>query len=486
MPNKVTVIMFTDLKGSTELTEGLGHDAYVPELMNHFDVITGMADLVGGTGIKNTGDGYLIEFEDPTNALRLSSNLQEFYLKQPCLSRQALEIKIGIELGVVFATADDVFGSGVNRGVRMRDAAKPGEVLIGNNLYQAVSAIWGPTQTQKYLASVGKCALKGVANEQELYSFDWRTYAHENPDVGLAKWVTLHLELGGIEVYNLAFTNLASPSVVVWPVVPRNVVTVIHRGQTELIRLLALLGWRVTLLIADCGAGANRNYSRTDCERFQQKLLRYVQSRGVNPHETLCLSELFAPSFKDYPKVQAGFRTIASRLKLEQMLAINNKDYEDKVKEDIKTNPTLDFLRPALSIAAVHYLAELAEQKVVVVAGKDERIQWEQAVHLAQERLGVLMNPVLRDEGTHQSHQGPDWPIWSSKQSLEEAMRPPSNLAWWLFLLLGFVPSFPGRVAMVGTNRFPLTSCPTEPEIPEGLDLNALAENLWDRLDPAR
>jgi hypothetical protein len=38
MDDQIVVIGFTDLKGSTSLTEELGHDIYIPSLLDHFSV----------------------------------------------------------------------------------------------------------------------------------------------------------------------------------------------------------------------------------------------------------------------------------------------------------------------------------------------------------------------------------------------------------------------------------------------------------------
>jgi hypothetical protein len=58
-----------------------------------------------------------------------------------------------------------------------------------------------------------------------------------------------HLQQATVEISNLDMRELAHPGIIIWPVVPRDLATAIHRGQAEVIRFLVLLGWTVKLLM---------------------------------------------------------------------------------------------------------------------------------------------------------------------------------------------------------------------------------------------
>ncbi|MEN6521154.1 MAG: adenylate/guanylate cyclase domain-containing protein [Armatimonadota bacterium] len=485
MASKIKVICFTDLKGSTDLFEKLGHNGFLPHLQEHLNVGKCLAESVGGRYIKNVGDAHVVEYEVPEEALAFALSLQQYYRELPCVSRPPLAVKVGLFLGVVESTAADIFGSAVNQAARVQGKAQPGEVIVNSSIVDAMKKIWGVDTASTYFSSAGKHELKGIADppEQELFYFDWERYGTDNPELGLCKLVYEHLQQAKVEPSNLESRDLASPGVVIWPVVPRNIVTAIHRGQTEIIRLLAMLGWKVELLIADCGA--QDNYSRTDSEKFRSELMKYLESRGVGAVDSTFLSDLYDPLFKDYDKVQTVFRKIASELTLQDLLDINNKAYNSEVKEEISKSATLDCLRPALSLAAVLYKAEVAKQKCIVVAGLDEHIQWVRTHSIpgTQNMLGVLMNPVLKTDPTHQARQKGFWPSWPSWNEMVRNMDG-TNLAYWTFHMHAYLPSFPEQHVMVGGAPLYPSNWNDEMGIPDGMNRDDLAKCVWQILGP--
>lgn len=486
MASKIEVVCFTDLKDSTNLFEKLGHNGFLPHLQDHLSVGKCLAESVGGRYVKNIGDAHLVEYESPEQALRFSVCLQQYCMDAHCISKLTLATKIGLFLGVVESTADDVFGSAVNQAARVQGEAGSGEVIVNGDLVDAMKKIWGAQATSTYFTSAGMHKLKGIVDppEQELFYFDWERYGGDNPELGLCKLVYEHLQQARVEPSNLESRDLVSPGIIIWPVVPRNIVTAIHRGQAEIIRLLAMLGWKVDLLIADCGA--QDNYSRSDSEKFQSKLEKYLESRSVSPVESTLLSDLYDPSFKDYNKVQAVFRKIASNLTLQDLLDINNKAYNSEVKEEISKSATLDCLRPALSLAAVLYKAGVAKQKCIVVAGLDERIQWVRTHSIpgTQNLLGVLMNPVLKTDPTHQARQKGFWPSWPSRNEMVRNMEG-TNLAWWVFHMHTYLPAFPNRCVAVGELEIGPDGWKDEMGTPDGLDLDELGKCAWQILNPS-
>jgi hypothetical protein len=149
---------------------------------------------------------------------------------------------------------------------------------------------------------IGERELKGIREPptQELFSFKWKEYSRENPHNSLVNLVFEHLQRADVEVSNLGVNDLVNPGTIIWPVVPRDLATAIHRGQAEVIRLLALLGWRVKLLIADCKA---QDYDRSYSEAFCNSMQKYLESRDVVISETVYMSDLYHPDSKAYREV---------------------------------------------------------------------------------------------------------------------------------------------------------------------------------------
>ena len=62
---ETATVVFTDLVGSTELANRLGHDAYEAMRRAHFDTLRIAASQRQGTEIKSTGDGLVFTFGMP-------------------------------------------------------------------------------------------------------------------------------------------------------------------------------------------------------------------------------------------------------------------------------------------------------------------------------------------------------------------------------------------------------------------------------------
>jgi hypothetical protein len=261
------VSCLTDLKDSTRLNQLLGQNNYNPVLYDHFSIAQALTELAGGEYVKKTGDGNMVLFKSGEPAIRFASWLQEFCAEQPCLKRPPLQFGIGMSLGQVERTKTDAFGPGANQVARVESQAGAGQIIIDKSIIASLRAQWGVQKCENYIGILGEYELKGISDppKQELFSFKWREFSRDNPSDGLVKIVYDHLEHASVEPYNLEMLDLANPGIIIWPVVPRNLATAIHRGQAEIIRLLALLGWSVKLLIADCGT---ENSERTYSEAF--------------------------------------------------------------------------------------------------------------------------------------------------------------------------------------------------------------------------
>jgi class 3 adenylate cyclase len=487
MPNELRVTCFTDLADSTKNTEQLGHEEFMPLLRDFHAVVRGLSALTGGSYKKDTGDGDILTFADPERAIQFAAKLQMYYADRPSLDRVPFRIRVGMFSGVVQDEENNVFGSGANRAARIQALADVGEILIDESLRTGLASIWPEDKLNKYVQNSGTHELKGVTDPVTLFSFDWQSFVRDYPSSGLAKNIAEHLERGTIAISNVSDSDLSNPGIVVWPVVPRSLVTAIHRGQTEIIKLLALLGWKVHLLIADCKAEGE--YSKTYSEAFRDKLAKHIERRGINLERSFTQSEFYETSFADYDRVQALFRAITSDISWHELELINDKDYDAEKQAESRKSPTLNFLRPALLMAVVIYLAEKVNSKVLVVAGADERRQWERSYSIASSsaKLGVVLIPILRQDKINQTLQGESGPIWYSERSLADDMQAdtPNNLAWWIFDLHAYVPAFPADTVKIGEKSIKPQDWTKPNEVPTDVDVNGLVRIVWPILNPA-
>ncbi len=375
--------------------------------------------------------------------------------------------------------------------------AKPSLVWVNSALREHIRKVWSEKRAAPFFASIGRPPLKGFSQDEELFEFDWQRYAEANPGRTLGGRVFTCLRDAEVIALNLNSLHLTAPGRVVWPLVPRELVTAIHRGQLEIVRLLAMLGWQIHLLVADCGAATS--VEGRAVASFIAAVSKCARDRGLRNIETSSLSSYFDISYSKQKDVLDRFRAIATALKVQDLIEINQKDYSKRVLSEIRKSPALDFLRPVLTCAAVLHLANewqpaSGNPKTIVVCGSDERTQWRKALGLAAPRtcLGAVLNPALRTlEGgrTHTVRQRSDWPIWDAPEDLRDTMKD-TNAAKWVFVLFGQLPSFPRpdlpANERLGTGKaLSAKSWGDEFGIPPEIDGLRLSEFVWHYLDLA-
>src|SRR5215813_9691188 len=74
---ETATVVFTDLVGSTELANRLGHDAYEAIRRTHFATLRAAASQSQGTEIKSTGDGMVFSFGSAGDALTCMIRMQQ-------------------------------------------------------------------------------------------------------------------------------------------------------------------------------------------------------------------------------------------------------------------------------------------------------------------------------------------------------------------------------------------------------------------------
>ena len=73
----VVTFLFTDLVGSTELLDTLGDDAAETLRRTYFSLLRRAVSEAGGDEVKNLGDGLMVVFSSPMDALRCATDIQE-------------------------------------------------------------------------------------------------------------------------------------------------------------------------------------------------------------------------------------------------------------------------------------------------------------------------------------------------------------------------------------------------------------------------
>ena len=133
-------IMFTDIEGSTLLTQRLGDEAAQRLLREHNEMVRGALDSYNGKEIKHTGDGIMASFFSASRALGCAQHIQhKFAARNAANSEDAVRVRIGLNAGEPIAEGNDLFGTSVQLARRICDRAEPGQVLASDVVRQLVA-----------------------------------------------------------------------------------------------------------------------------------------------------------------------------------------------------------------------------------------------------------------------------------------------------------------------------------------------------------
>ena len=132
--NGRVAILFSDIEESTALNERIGDKAWVRLIDRHDKMVSRHVKQHSGYVVKSQGDGFMIAFARPEQAVWCSMDVQRELAKRP----NGIRVRIGIHEGKSVRRGDDLFGRNVAMAARVAAAADGGEVLVSESVRDAV------------------------------------------------------------------------------------------------------------------------------------------------------------------------------------------------------------------------------------------------------------------------------------------------------------------------------------------------------------
>jgi pimeloyl-ACP methyl ester carboxylesterase len=153
-------VLFTDIVASTERAAASGDERWRALLQRFGDVTDNLADPFGGTVVKSTGDGHLVTFDGPTQAIR--------YAEALCHDAETLgiDIRVGIHTGECELLDADIGGLAVHIAARILSKAEAGEILVSRTVRDLVVG------SGIAFDDHGTFELRGVPGKWELLAVD--------------------------------------------------------------------------------------------------------------------------------------------------------------------------------------------------------------------------------------------------------------------------------------------------------------------------
>jgi class 3 adenylate cyclase/predicted esterase len=167
-PSSIHTILFTDIEGSTAMTERLGDERARSLMRDHERIVRESLAMHGGSEIKSLGDGFMVSFSSPTRALECAVAIQRAFEDQD----SEIRVRVGVNAGEPVEEDDpggrsDLFGTAVNMAARIAGAGDGGEILVSDVVRQLVA---GKGFT---FADRGATSLRGFEDPVALFEVRW-------------------------------------------------------------------------------------------------------------------------------------------------------------------------------------------------------------------------------------------------------------------------------------------------------------------------
>ncbi len=201
---RVATIILADVKGSTDLMEQVGTEAWVKLMNRVLQILETEVYRFGGKVDQFRGDGLVAFFgtttaheDDPERAvlaaLAMQEALQPYAAELEQRENIHLALRVGVNTGEVIVTSvgndsqyreETAMGEAIALAARMETAAEPGTVLVSENTYRL-------TATQFEWLPLGEIMVKGVSHPIAVYrplaprlSTERPAYELPNPVIG--------------------------------------------------------------------------------------------------------------------------------------------------------------------------------------------------------------------------------------------------------------------------------------------------------------
>lgn len=161
-------VLFTDIEGSTALTERLVDEGAREVLREHERITREALRAHGGAEIKTMGDGFMASFGSATQALECAVAVQRAFASHNETAKEPIRVRIGLNAGEPIAEEEDLYGTTVNMAARIAAQARGGEILVSNVVRQLVAG------KGFEFADRGEQPMKGLKEPVRVFEVSWK------------------------------------------------------------------------------------------------------------------------------------------------------------------------------------------------------------------------------------------------------------------------------------------------------------------------
>jgi len=161
-------ILFTDMEGSTSLTQRLGDAKAIDVMRAHLTLVRSALREHGGTEIDSAGDGIMASFMSVVRAVECAIAIQRALDEHNKESEEPFRLRIGLSAGEPVTASDRLFGAVIQLAARCCSQAEGGTIFTSSVIRDLCVG------KDFVFQSRGAVPLKGFDEPIGLYEVDWR------------------------------------------------------------------------------------------------------------------------------------------------------------------------------------------------------------------------------------------------------------------------------------------------------------------------
>jgi class 3 adenylate cyclase len=161
-------ILFTDIEGSTSLTQRLGDARALRVMEAHDEIVRRALDAQGGTEVDHAGDGIMASFPSVVGAVECAIAIQRRLARYNETAKDPFLVRIGLSAGEPVTESDRLFGATIQLAARTC-ACADGGVIFTSNVVRELCLGKG-----FLFESRGAVPLKGFDEPVPLYELAWK------------------------------------------------------------------------------------------------------------------------------------------------------------------------------------------------------------------------------------------------------------------------------------------------------------------------
>jgi predicted ATPase/class 3 adenylate cyclase len=173
-PDGTVTILFSDIEGSTAMTERLGDQRWLEVLREHNAIVREQVAAHEGFEVKSEGDGFMLAFQSARRGIECGVDIQRAFAERNESVEEPIHVRIGLHTGEAIKEADaqtgrdDFYGKNVVLAARIAGQAQGGEILVSSLLKELTESA-GDIE----FVEGREVELKGLAGTHQVHQIQW-------------------------------------------------------------------------------------------------------------------------------------------------------------------------------------------------------------------------------------------------------------------------------------------------------------------------